>query len=101
MATRYRKDSFLKNAKQRDSQFLDINELPTIRKSTKDEPYVIPPEYDQRPDLLAFLAYESSHLWWVFAMRNPDIIKDPIRDFRAGLRIMLPSAEIVNSITSR
>lgn len=97
----YRKDSFLKNATLRDAQFLDINQLPVVPKSTKDELYVIPPEFDERPDLLAYLAYESSHLWWVFAMRNPDIIKDPIRDFKAGLKIMLPSPENVGNITGR
>lgn len=97
----FRRDSFLRNATQRDAQFLDVNQLPAVTRSTKDEVYTIPPEFDGRPDLLAHLAYDSSHLWWVFAMRNPDIIKDPIRDFKAGLRIMLPSADNVKNLTSR
>jgi hypothetical protein len=35
----------------------------------------------------------------VFALRNPDILKDPIRDFKAGIVIKLPSMESVNAVT--
>ena len=49
----------------------------------------------QRPDLLANRLYETSELWWVFAIRNPDILTDPIRDFKTGVTIALPSAESV------
>ena len=46
--------------------------------------------YQYRPDLLALDLYEDSALWWVFAQRNPNVIKDPIWDFRAGIKIFLP-----------
>lgn len=99
MADIHRKDSFLKNAPLLDSVFLDMNSLPSIPQSANDEEYVIGSGYDERPDLLAHQLYESSRLWWVFALRNPDVIVDPIRDFRAGTRIFLPGADTIRNIT--
>lgn len=52
--------------------------------------YTIEPQYSNRPDLLAYDLYDTSKLWWVFAQRNMDIIKDPVFDFKAGTKIFLP-----------
>ena len=91
MAINYSKDSFLKNAKTRNGMFLDVNKLPSIKRSV-----------NERPDLVANFAYDNSRLWWVFALRNPDILKDPIRDFKAGTTIILPAANSVrNSVAGR
>lgn len=82
--------------------FLDVNKLPSIKRSVNDELYTIPAEFDERPDLVANFAYDNSRLWWVFALRNPDILKDPIRDFKAGTTIILPAANSVrNSVAGR
>jgi hypothetical protein len=97
----FKKDSFLRNAGFLDETFLDVNNLPSLPQNVNDERYVINAMYDERPDLLAHELYGSTRLWWVFAIRNPDLIKDPIRDFRTGLRIFLPSAENVNIIAGR
>jgi len=40
--------------------------------------------------LLAYDLYNDTKLWWVFAQRNMDIIKDPIYDIEAGTTIFLP-----------
>jgi hypothetical protein len=96
----FRNDSFLRKHEVREGQFLDVNQLPAIKITTRDESYVISPEFDERPDLLAHVLYESSNLWWVFALRNPDILKDPIRDFTAGKVIMLPAVDTVSSMIS-
>lgn len=93
---KYRTDSFLVNAQMRDTQFLGMNTLPKIVPNTSDEAYIIDQAYDQRPDLAAYRIYGSSRYWWVFAQRNPDTIIDPIRDFRAGTHIMIPSPNTVN-----
>lgn len=99
MAT-YNRNSFLQNATYRDNQFLDVNVgLPSIGKSINDETFVITPEYEERPDKLAFVLYESSSLWWVFAARNPDILKDPLGDFKAGTTIKLPASTSIQNIT--
>ena len=92
----YRKDSFLKKAeKTADKLFLGVNTLPRFKFSVQDEQYTIPTSMAERPDLLADRFYGNSRLWWVFALRNPDELKDPIRDFKAGLEIYLPSEETV------
>ena len=48
-----------------------------------------------RPDLLAYDRYGSSRYWWLFAMRNKDIIIDPIQDFKTGITIRIPKLENV------
>lgn len=59
--------------------------------SDDDVLYTIENQYIHRPDLLAFDLYGTSKLWWVFAQRNMDILKDPIYDFVAGISIYLPN----------
>ena len=56
-----------------------------------DKLIVIPPAFDQRPDLLSQQEYGTPKLWWVFSIRNPDLIIDPINDFVAGLQIYIPN----------
>lgn len=97
----FKSDSFLRNAGFLDETFLDVNNLPSLPQNVNDERYVINAMYDERPDLLAHDLYGSTRLWWVFTIRNPDLLKDPIRDFKAGLIIYLPSAENVNIIAGR
>jgi hypothetical protein len=97
----FKKDSFLKNAGVLDNTFLDINNLPVLPPNVNDEEYVINAMYNERPDLLAYELYGSTRLWWVFSLRNPDLLKDPIRDFKEGLKIFLPSAENVNILGGR
>lgn len=96
--TNFRKDSFIKNQQILDGVFLDINKLPDIKVTLSDEEYVIDPAYDERPDLLAKALYNNSRLWWVFALRNPDVIKDPLRDFKSGTVIFLPSAGSISAL---
>lgn len=96
----FRKDSFLKYAGFIDNTFLDINDLPSLPANVGDEEYIINAAYAERPDLLAYDLYGSTRLWWVFTMRNPDVLKDPIRDFKEGAKIFLPSTDSVNVITS-
>ena len=97
MANFHDRMSFLKNAGTFDV-FLDINKLPYIPKSRSDKTYIIEPVFDGRPDLLAQAVYDNPKLWWVFAMRNPDIIKDPLRDFKEGVSIKLSSKGTIEAI---
>lgn len=55
-----------------------------------DFQYTIQPQYNYRPDLLAYDIYGNPKLWWVFTQRNINILMDPIYDFRAGVTISLP-----------
>tara|TARA_R110001606_G_scaffold338457_5_gene486566 strand:- start:3920 stop:4219 length:300 start_codon:yes stop_codon:yes gene_type:complete len=97
MADFHRRDSFLKNAGSFGS-FLDVNNLPKIPKGAFDLDYKIKETEAGRPDILAGNLYENPRLWWVFALRNPDILKDPLEDFKAGVNIKIPSPEDVKAL---
>jgi hypothetical protein len=96
--SKYNKNSFIKSPRIFDKKFLDLNTLPKIVQSNGDVVYTIEPDYDERPDILADKIYGSSELWWVFALRNPDVLYDPIRDFKTGVDIILPSESAVQRV---
>jgi hypothetical protein len=70
--------------------YLDIWRPRPIPSSQDDFEYTIQPQYNYRPDLLAYDVYGSPRLWWVFMQRNIDIITDPIYSFKTGVSIKLP-----------
>lgn len=64
-----------------------------------DKIYEIDHIYNNRPDLLAYDLYDKPGLWWVFAVRNPGILIDPVFDFMTGVLIYLPQrATLENSL---
>lgn len=73
--------------------FLDVANIPQIPLDPKDVQYQIDAIYKGRPDLLAFDLYGDSSLWWVFAIRNPNVIQDPIYDFQPGVIIYVPQKQ--------
>lgn len=75
--------------------YLDIMIPRVVQSNEFDKILIIPPAYNQRPDLLSQAEYGTVNLWWVFAVRNPDLIIDPINDFVSGLEIYVP-ANILN-----
>ena len=71
--------------------FIDIpNEIDDIQ-------FSITSLYTHRPDLLAYDIYGDSQLWWVFAVRNKDVIRDPVYDFVPGQIIYLPKLETIKT----
>jgi hypothetical protein len=70
--------------------YLDLLTIRPIPSEADDYPYTLEPQYRHRPDLLAYDLYGSSKLWWVFAQRNMDTIKDPVYDFEPGITIKIP-----------
>lgn len=66
-----------------------------IPATVDDIPYQIDAVYNFRPDLLSNDIYENPKLWWVFSMRNPNELPDPIFDFVAGNIIMVPTLSTV------
>ena len=95
----YSRFSFLQNAELIENRYLGVNNLPRVPKTFSDQLYVIESAYNERPDLLAYQLYNNSQLWWLFAARNPDILKDPIRDFKQGTKIILPAEQFVDDLT--
>jgi hypothetical protein len=77
--------------------FLDIWQGVTIPADVGDARYQIDPPYNLRPDLLAYDMYQDSNLWWVFAVRNPDVIIDPVFSFVAPNIIYVPPKSVVYS----
>jgi len=90
----YNKNSFLKNASNM-SFYTGLNymNLPAIEKSVTDEKFLITKKYANRPDLLANDKFGTPELWWVLALSNLEIIKDPLTDFTEGKVIRLISRD--------
>ena len=80
------------------NQYLDIMSNRPIPMDPSDIYWEITTVYEYRPDLLAFDLYSNSMLWWVFAMRNPNMLKDPYFDFVAGINIYLPKSSAINQV---
>jgi len=76
--------------KVENGQYLGQLKIRPIPAENDDVVYTIEPQYTYRPDLLAYDLYGTHKLWWVFAQRNMNVIKDPIYDFVAGTEIYLP-----------
>lgn len=78
--------------------YLDIIDFKNLPKEIDDVRFQITSQYEFRPDLLAYDLYGDSTLWWVFAVRNKDIIKDPLYDFFAGQTIYLPKKSTLKNL---
>lgn len=81
----------------RDGQYLDLLSIRPVPASDDDQLYVIQPQYAYRPDLLAYDLYGSKDLWWVFAQRNMNVLKDPVNDLVAGVEIYLPNQNYLSA----
>jgi hypothetical protein len=77
-------------------QYLDLLTLRDIPSNSDDVLFTVTQQYTYRPDLLAYDLYGDVNLWWVFAVRNKSIIKDPVFDLVAGQKIYLPKASSIS-----
>lgn len=74
-------------------QFLDLWNGASIPAAPDDALYQIDKQYEYRPDLLAYDIYKDSNLWWVFAVRNPDVLLDPLFSFASPNIIYVPTRQ--------
>jgi hypothetical protein len=74
------------------NNFLDVMTDRLIPRNPTDIYWIITQTYNLRPDMLAFDTYGDPKLWWVFAQRNPNTLKDPMFDFVTGVGIYLPTS---------
>ncbi len=88
----YPRSSPYYNADVVNGKFLDVMNNRPIPTLPSDVYWEITTAYNLRPDLLAFDIYGDSKLWWVFASRNPNRLKDPLFDFVTGTGIYLPTS---------
>lgn len=92
MTTRYNKTSPYSETPQT-SWSLDLWQGITIPAFDNDKILTVPVTYQHKPHLLAYDLYGDSRLWWVFSVRNPDTIKDPIYDLVGGIEIAITQKE--------
>jgi hypothetical protein len=78
--------------------YLDLLSLRDIPAQSDDILFTVTQQYSNRPDLLAYDLYSDANLWWVFAVRNKSVIKDPVFDMIPGQKIYLPKLSTINSI---
>lgn len=98
MALRYPKTSPWHETKIVGNEYLGLLNIRPVPADSDDFLYQIEPQYTYRPDLLAYDVYGSSKLWWVFAQRNMDVIKDPVFDMVPGIKIYLPKSDSLKSL---
>jgi hypothetical protein len=79
------------------STFLDVMINRPIFSDPTDVYWQITSMYNLRPDLLANDLYNDSRLWWVFAQRNPNRLKDPLFDFVQGIFIYIPKLDALKT----
>jgi len=78
--------------------YLDVIEFRDLPIQRDDILFEVTATYENRPDLLAYDLYKDPSLWWVFAVRNKKIIKDPVYDLVAGVKIYLPKMNTLKSV---
>jgi len=74
----------------RSGPYLDTLKIRPIPAESDDFLYTVEPQYTHRPDLLSYDLYDTPKLWWIFAQRNMDVIRDPIFDLVPGVQIFIP-----------
>jgi len=83
---------------EKNDYYLDVMQNRPIPKYSDDIVFEINMTYNMRPDLLAYDLYKHSDLWWVFAQRNPNILVNPLLDFKNGTKIFLPKIGVLREV---
>lgn len=75
--------------------YLDYFSIRPVPSEDDDPLYEVHSAYTHRPDLLSYKLYGTTKFWWVFSQRNMDVLKDPVYDLVAGVKIYIPKPENV------
>jgi len=78
--------------------YLDVMSFRELPNEQNDILFEVTATYEYRPDLLAYDLYDDPTLWWVFSVRNKRILKDPIYDLKAGIKIYLPKKSTLRTV---
>jgi hypothetical protein len=93
----YDSRSFLKDTDFRNF-YLDTTRFPKFNRN-RGVLVQVPAQCENRIDLFSYQQYGSSRLWWVIALANADIIRDPIWDFKSGMVVFVPrDADIIEKM---
>lgn len=55
-------------------------------------------KYENRPDRLSQDLYGTIGYWWIFQVRNMDLIRDPIWDLTAGMALYVPTLDRLKTL---
>jgi hypothetical protein len=64
-----------------------------------DEEFEITAKYEFRPDKLSDDLYGTPEYYWVFAVRNRNLVNDPVWDLTIGKKIIVPTLTHVKKST--
>ena len=78
--------------------YLDVMTYRDLPAERDDILFEVTATYENRPDLLAYDLYKDAGLWWVFSIRNKTVIKDPVYDLKAGVKIYLPKMSTLTTV---
>lgn len=56
-----------------------------------DSEITITAKYANRPDRLSNDLYGTQNYWWIFMVRNMNVIRDPMYDLTVGKKIWVPT----------
>ena len=87
-----------KNTQYTQSGALGMLNIRPVPAYLDDQLYEIEPQYNHRPDLLAYDLYRDNRLWWVFGQRNLDIIEDFVYDIKTGTKIYIPQPDKIKTM---
>lgn len=54
--------------------------------------------HTNKPTVLSYDLYGTPAYWWIFNILNPDVIKDPIRDFQEDVVIRVPTLQRLQQV---
>ena len=72
-------------------EHLEFYENRPVPADDSDDLIALSPKHEFRPDLLSTELYGTPNLWWIFSVRNPNLIVDPIYDLKSGIEIFVPT----------
>jgi len=80
------------------SSFIGLYAHRSIAPNREDQRVTISLKYNLRPDLLSYDLYGTPDYWWIFAVRNPNDIRDSIWDFTTGKVVWVPSVSYLKKV---
>ena len=91
----YKNSSPYSNTQYLDGKFLDLLTYKGLPAQADDIYKQIGNTWQYRPDLMSYDLYQTVDYWWVFMVRNKDVIDDPIWDFTADKMIYIPKLQTI------
>lgn len=95
ISTSYKNSSPYSNTQYLDGKFLDLLTYKVLPAQSDDIYKQIGNTWQYRPDLMSYDLYQTVDYWWVFMVRNRDVIIDPIWDFTADKMIYIPKLQTI------